>query len=173
MQFQVPQFIDTEDKIVGPLTLRQFLYISLGGFVSAISYFILNTWLFVIIAFVIMAIAVGMAFIKINGQPLIKLVRAAAQFYWKPQTYIWKSPAAAALPSTPQPHASEPKGISLEKIAAGMALHKSWENLQTGSPSPEKKTSDRQFIEKRMNERYQIYQRVAGDRQAARRVDYR
>ncbi|TSC61742.1 MAG: SsrA-binding protein, partial [Parcubacteria group bacterium Athens0416_74] len=30
MQFQVPQFIEVEDKIVGPLTFKQFVFIA-GG----------------------------------------------------------------------------------------------------------------------------------------------
>jgi hypothetical protein len=59
-------------------------------------------------------------------------------------------------------------------IASGGSLHKSWEGLQTGTPPPEaKKTSASQFIEKKMAERYQIFQRPTGDRAAARRVDYR
>ena len=34
MQFQVPQGIDMEDKIVGPLTLIQFLYLLVGGVID-------------------------------------------------------------------------------------------------------------------------------------------
>ncbi len=170
MQFQVPQFIETEDKVVGPFSLRQFIYIGAGGLVSMVLYFFTATWLFVIGFVIIMGAAFAIAFIKINGQPLIKILEAATNYYWKPQTYVWK-PAAPIAPSVPQ--ATAPQGINLEAIAAGMALHKSWEAVQTGSPAPAKKTSDREFIEKRMNERYQIFQHVAGDRAAARRVDYR
>ena len=171
MQFQVPQFIDTEDKVVGPFSLRQFLYIGIGAFFCAILYFFVATWLFAIGSIIIMGAAAAIAFVKVNGQPFIKLLGAAAGYYWKPQAYVWKTPTPA---HAGMPHvAAEPRGINLEAIAAGMALHKSWETLQTGSPEPEKKASDREFIEKRMNERYQIFQRVSGDRQAARRVDYR
>ena len=169
MQFQVPQFIETEDKVVGPFSLRQFLYIGIGAFVSAIFYFFVATWLFVIVFLVVMSIAAALAFVKVNGQPFIKIMEAAMNYYWKPQAYIWKAETPVTAGAG---HAGmEPQGINLEAIAAGMALHKSWENLQTGS-KPEK-TSDREFIEKRINERYQIFQRVSGDRQAARRVDYR
>ncbi|KKS92044.1 MAG: hypothetical protein UV69_C0039G0006, partial [Parcubacteria group bacterium GW2011_GWE2_43_12] len=31
-QFVVPQFIDVEDKIIGPITVRQFIIIMVGGF---------------------------------------------------------------------------------------------------------------------------------------------
>ncbi len=167
MQFQVPQFIETEDKVVGPLSLRQFLYIGIGGIVCAVMYFLVATWLFFVISFFIMGGAIALAFVRVNGQPFLRIATAAADFYWKPHTYTWRAP------ETIQPAQStrEPGGISLEKIAAGLALHKSWENLQTGVKPA--KTSDREFIEKRMNERYQIFQKVSGDRQAAKRVDYR
>jgi len=170
MQFQVPQFIETEDKVVGPFSLRQFMFIGAGGLISAIFYFFVQTWLFIIAALIIMGAAVAIAFVKINGQPFIKILAAALDFYWKPQSYMWKpemaTPAAAAQKTV------QTSGISLEAIASGIALHKSWENLQTGTP-PTQKTSASQLIEKRMNERYQILEKVTGDRQAAKRVDYR
>ena len=171
MQFQVPQFIETEDKVVGPFSLRQFLYIGIAGFIAALFYFFVQTWLFVIVFIIVMGTATALAFIKINGQPFIKVLKAAIDYYWKPQAYIWKTELPHMEVPAQKP-ATAPSGINLEAIAAGMALHKSWENLQTGV-KPENKTSDREFIEKRMNERYQIFQRVSGDREAARRVDYR
>jgi hypothetical protein len=168
MQFQVPQFIETEDKVVGPFSLRQFLYIGVGGLISAVFYFFVQTWLFVIAAIIIMGAAAAIAFVKVNGQPFIKILTAALGFYWKPQAYVWKPETAPATARRP----TQPSGISLEAIASGIALHKSWENLQTGTPAPNK-TSAAEMIEKRMNQRYQILEKVAGDRQAAKRVDYR
>ncbi|MDR3581915.1 MAG: PrgI family protein [Candidatus Pacebacteria bacterium] len=168
MQFQVPQFIETEDKVVGPFSLRQFLYIGAGGLISAIFYFFVQTWLFIIAAIIIMGIAAAIAFVKVNGQPFTKIMSAALDFYWKPQAYIWKPEATAPAMQKP----ARESGISLESIASGMALHKSWENLQTGTPIVPK-TSDREFIENRMNQRYQIMEKLTGDRQAAKRVDYR
>jgi len=37
-QFTVPQFIDVEDKILGPITIRQFLILLVGCIVIFISY---------------------------------------------------------------------------------------------------------------------------------------
>ena len=34
MMFSVPQFIDVEDKIIGPLTLKQFIYLAGGAGLS-------------------------------------------------------------------------------------------------------------------------------------------
>jgi hypothetical protein len=188
MQYQVPQFIETEDKIVGPFTLRQFLYVGVAGVVCGICYFLVQTWLFLIVGFIVMGGALALSFLKVNGRPLIKVGLSAFNFYWKPQTYVWKAVDAIEQPKKPAQQAAHssapiehPKPFQqaaralppIEAIASGDSLHKSWESLQTGTPPEGKKTSDRQFLEKKMAERYQIFQRKTGDRVAARRVDYR
>ncbi len=172
MQYQVPQFIDTEDKVVGPFSLRQFAYVGAAGLVSAIAYFLLQTWLFLIVALVLVGGSLALSFVKINGRPLIKIATAAFYFYWKPQMYVWKSEHPAATASRRTPVATVRELPPIQTIAQGNSLHKSWENLQTGTPET-KEMSARQFIEKKMAERYQIFQRDSGDRMAARRVDYR
>ncbi len=170
MQYQVPQFIETEDKVVGPFSLRQFAYVGAASVVSGIAYFLLQTWLFFIVALIFIGGSLALSFIKINGRPLIKVGLSAFNFYWKPQMYVWK-PDHPIAPQRPV-HTVARELPPIETIASGSSLHKSWENLQTGTPAV-KKTSDRQFIEKKMAERYQIFQRQSGDRAAARRVDYR
>jgi hypothetical protein len=182
MQYQVPQFIDTEDKLVGPFSLRQFMFVGAAAMISAICYFFVQTWLFVIVAIVSLGGALALSFVKINGRPLIKIAISAFNFYWKPQTYIWKPDhpvapkkvAPVIVRELPPIRVLPPVRVlpPIKTIALGSSLHKSWENLQTGTPE-KKKTSDRQFIEKKMAERYQIFQRQSGDRTAARRVDYR
>jgi len=171
MQYQVPQFIETEDKVVGPFSIRQFAYVGAAAVVSGMCYFFLQTWLFAIVALILIGGALALSFVKVNGRPLIKVGVAAFNYYWKPQMYVWKSEHPA-----PAQHAAPTVTRELPPIAAiasGNSLHKSWENLQTGTPAPGKMQSDRQFVEKKMTERYQIFQRQSGERDAARRVDYR
>ena len=38
MRFQVPQFIEVEDKIFGPMTLKQFIYMAGGAGLSFLIY---------------------------------------------------------------------------------------------------------------------------------------
>jgi hypothetical protein len=166
MQFQVPQFIETEDKVVGPLTLRQFMYVAGAGVASAILYFSVATWLWLMLTVILLGGAIGVSFIKIQGRPLSNVILSALGFYWRPQTYIWKSEEQPT--GTAQRQDEEGSGISLEKIITGAALHKRWENLQTGQKTPEGK-----MVENKMNARYQIFRRISGEREAARRVDYR
>lgn len=191
MQFQVPQFIETEDKIVGPLSLRQFIFIGAGGLLCGLLYFILQTWLWLTLAIIIMAVAISISFLKIQGRPFTRVVLSAFNFYWRPQTYVWQ-PEHEALERREEPKPEKPahKSASVAEIlskmkvtapatpvaaadsraavAEGSALHKSWQNVQTGE-----KISDREFTEKKMYGRYQIFQKMEGDRAAARRVDYR
>jgi len=169
MQFQVPQFIETEDKVVGPFSLRQFAFVGVACLVSAIFYFLVSTWLFFIIAIILIGGALALSFVKVEGRSLTRIVLSALNFYWKPQTYVWQAEREATkIQTTPKE-----KGVSVEQIAnivAGSSLHKKWQKVQTGEAA---KTSDRQFLEKKMDERYQIFRKISGDRNAARRVDYR
>jgi len=82
-QFQVPQFIEVENKIVGPLSLKQFLYLAVAGIVCFMLYFILQLWLWLLITAILGGSAVALAFIKYNGQPLPKVAWAAFTFFWK------------------------------------------------------------------------------------------
>jgi len=90
MQFQVPQFIDIEDKIIGPLTLKQFLYMAGGLMVLAFLWLYLELGLFIIVAVPIVLLSLALAFYKINGRPFIYFLGALATYLTKPRLYLWK-----------------------------------------------------------------------------------
>lgn len=171
MQFQVPQFIETEDKLVGPLTLRQFMYVGAAAGLSFLLFFTMPTWLWFILTVFLAGFAFALAFVKINGQSLVRVIFAAFRFFWQPQTYVWQPEHPgfrkdkAAMSEFTRP------GFSLENIMAGLALKNTWGRLQTGT----RKTTEGQGREvaKKIAERYQIFERISGERRAARRIDYR
>lgn len=89
MQFKVPQNIDLEDKIIGPLTLIQFVYLMIGG---AIFYIMLktgNTTLLVFIGIPVALFALFLAFIKINDQPFSKFVITLMSYIARPKQRVW------------------------------------------------------------------------------------
>lgn len=92
MQFQVPQFINIEDKIIGPLTLKQFLYILFGGIALFILYNLVNLFVFILLAIPIAALVYALAFIKIHKQPFINVIKNFLGFLKKPDFYVWKKP---------------------------------------------------------------------------------
>ncbi len=91
MQFQVPQFIEIEDKIFGPLTLKQFLYLG-GGVGAAIALYIYIPYKIVAIIIIlpIIAFSLALAFYKVNGQAFIDTVESAFYFYLGNKLYLWK-----------------------------------------------------------------------------------
>lgn len=92
MQFQVPQFIDIEDKVIGPFTIKQFLYLLCAGVIIFILSKILNLFATIILAIPIISIAVALSFIKIGGQPFVVIIKNFIGFLKKPDFYVWKKP---------------------------------------------------------------------------------
>lgn len=121
-QFQVPQFIDIEDKIIGPLTLRQFLYLLGGGAIVVVARALFVPFLFYIISFFVLGLSFALAFYKVNGIPFPKIIAAALSYLSRPRLYIWKQeelpskkPSVVSAASTaPAPKATESK---LEDLA--------------------------------------------------------
>ena len=75
MRYQVPQFIEIEDKIFGPLTIKQFVYLAGGAALAYLVYASLNAHIPLFLTIVLMvppaALGVALAFYKINGKPFI------------------------------------------------------------------------------------------------------
>lgn len=91
MRFQVPQFIEVEDKIFGPLTLKQFIYVAGGAGLSFLVYVLVgNLILSLVPIIVIMGLSCALAFFKVNNRPLINSVEAAFKYYTTDKLYIWK-----------------------------------------------------------------------------------
>lgn len=93
MQFQVPQNIDLEDKIVGPLTMTQFVYVLGGGLIDYLLFQSLaqqSFALFLFLAIPITLVALAFAFLKIQEQPLTHFFTAWLIYLSKPKKRIWK-----------------------------------------------------------------------------------
>lgn len=124
MQFNVPQFIDIEDRIVGPLTAKQLGWLALGGFILLIIWNFLDFTAFILAAIFIVTLSVGLAFFKPQGMSLFSFLASSIFFMTKPKVYIWKrSPKKNKLEKRPQkkPVAMAPKRAlkkeSVEKIS--------------------------------------------------------
>ncbi len=92
MQFKVPQNIDMADRIVGPLTLVQFLYLLLGGIVDYILFSVIapiNVTLYFSVAVPIGIFSFALAFLKIQDQSFGKFVIAFIVYLFRPKTRVW------------------------------------------------------------------------------------
>lgn len=91
MQFAVPQFTDVEDKLIGPLTLKQFLILLATGGICLFFYSLLGFSLFFFLFSLPFAIVgLGLAFGSFNGRPLFGFIGAFISFLTKPQARIFK-----------------------------------------------------------------------------------
>ncbi len=90
MRFQLPQFIETETKIVGPFTLQQFLWIAGGASFVFLLYTLVKGVLFFIFAIPIAGIFLALAFWKIDGVPLIVYVTYSLSYVTNPKKYLFK-----------------------------------------------------------------------------------
>lgn len=88
-QFVVPQFIDVEDKIIGPISARQFVILLAAGLVDALLFKLLRFEIFLLVGIPIIAFAGIFAFIKINGQPFHFFLLNLLQTFRKPQLRVW------------------------------------------------------------------------------------
>ncbi|MBI5732162.1 MAG: PrgI family protein [Candidatus Magasanikbacteria bacterium] len=113
MQFVVPQFIDVEDKIFGPITVRQFIIILVDGLILAVIYKLVDLSLFVVLFLLFGGAGFVLAFVKINGQPFHYFLLNFLQTMRKPPLRVWQKKYSAAelkkLARVEQPPLPTPK----------------------------------------------------------------
>ncbi|MBI2121185.1 MAG: PrgI family protein [Candidatus Wildermuthbacteria bacterium] len=91
MQFQVPQFIERESKIIGPLTFRQFVFIALaagGGFAL---FFVLPFGMFLVAAIILGFLAIMLAFVKVGPKTMPEVLLTMFSYGISTKTYFWRS----------------------------------------------------------------------------------
>lgn len=110
MQFRVPQFIDMEDKIFGPLTLKQFAYVLGAGALSFLLWTLIPSAIIAIIFIIpIASFFLALAFLKINERPFIDVMESAFRYYTGSKVYTWKQPKEGEVPTT---HVEEVVAVS-------------------------------------------------------------
>ncbi|MDE1919240.1 MAG: PrgI family protein [Patescibacteria group bacterium] len=90
MEYHVPQFIEVEDKIVGPLTLRQFIYIAGAGGLCVVFFAYFSLVYAIILSIPVVAFAGALAFYKVNGKAFIEILEAGFNYYTSAKLFLWK-----------------------------------------------------------------------------------
>jgi len=91
MQFQVPQFIEVEDKIFGPLTFKQFIYMGGGAGACYIVYRVLPLFIAGPLVLIVAGLAAALAFFQFNGRPFILGMENAFFFLIRGKLYLWNN----------------------------------------------------------------------------------
>lgn len=90
MQFRVPQFIDVEDKIFGPFTFKQFIYLAGGAGICYVLWQTMPTFIAILLILPVAALALALAFYKVNGKPFIQVMEAYFSYIGQSKLYLWK-----------------------------------------------------------------------------------
>ncbi len=120
MDYQVPQFIDVEDKIFGPLTLKQFIYLA-GGIGICVGVFLYLPLIFaLLIGIPVLGFVGALAFYKINGKPFIEILEAGFNYYIGRHLYLWKKEkepeTVVVAPQVPVAETRQRIGLSESKL---------------------------------------------------------
>lgn len=102
MKYQVPQFIEIEDKIFGPFTFKQFIYLAGGAGICFMAYKLLPLIYGIFIMLPAVAVSASLAFYKPNNRPLIDMVEAAFNYIITSKLYIWRKVENKIEPKTTQ-----------------------------------------------------------------------
>ena len=86
----MPQFLDVEDKIIGPVSVRQFIEMIIGAALIFIAYKIFDFSLFIVTAFVTGVATLILAFVKINGQNFHYFILNFIITFTRPRLKVWR-----------------------------------------------------------------------------------
>src|SRR3989338_1501675 len=126
-QFQVPQFITVEDRIIGPLTLKQFFYLLVAAAIALIGWALLHFILFAFVAVPLATLFAAMAFLKINERPLPTMFFSAINYYLRPRLYLWrKVPEKKEVSALPSPRQAPSLLADVPKLSESKLSDLAW-----------------------------------------------
>lgn len=124
MQFTVPQFIDVEDKVLGPISVRQFvIFLVTAGFIF-VELKVFQLVIGIIAGVFTFALAGALAFVKINGRPFHYFVLTVIQSFKEPRLKVWSKESVPGelkhrrmKVTKPKAEAAAPKRLMLSRLA--------------------------------------------------------
>lgn len=132
MQFTVPQFIEKEGKIVGPLTFKQFIFVGTAGGLCIFLYFIIPFNAFIVATIVLVLSSLALAFLKIEKTPLPIFIKNVFVFLFGPKVYLWqRKNTAPKIMETAQIIEEENPEESTLKISSKSRLENLFTKLET------------------------------------------
>lgn len=132
LNFQVPQFIEIEDKIFGPLTFKQFVYVTGGaGLCFMIWVYMPFKFLAILLILPVLGLALALAFYKVNNRPFILSLEAAFRYALTHKLYIWKHSLPGAGDKNGGengnlPTAAMPRGLVVPKLSDSKLKDLAW-----------------------------------------------
>ena len=139
MKFQVPQFVEVEDKLFWKLTLKQFIYVAGGGGMCLIIFLSLPLFIAALLIMPIAGFSLALAFYKYNDRPFISVVESATKYLFNTKLYIWRKVDEPAKPSTAAAPQEDVSSVFVPKLSDSKLKEMSWAlgTKQTMEPTHE------------------------------------
>lgn len=117
-QFTVPQFIERETRVFGPISVRQFFLMLTAGGLIVLSYKLIPSAMGFIAASILIAGVFSIfAFVKVNGRPFHYFILNASEVYTRPKLRLWNRSAKAQSAEKIQKERSASKKEMPEPLA--------------------------------------------------------
>lgn len=126
MQFQVPQFIEVEDKIFGPLTFKQFVYIGGGLGTAYIVFRLLPLLIAAPLMIGVVGLAAALAFFQLNGRPFIIGMESAFYYLIHSKLYLWNNEKKAAKATALKQVSSQAAAPYIPKLSESRLHDLAW-----------------------------------------------
>lgn len=123
MQFKVPQDVQREDTIIGPLTLKQMIIIGVGGglaygiYVSLSKTYFIEIWLPPVA--IISIITLAFAFLKVHSLPFHEFLMDFIEYHLLPRKRIWIQGTALPFVSSLEKKKEKQTKLKLAKDESG------------------------------------------------------
>lgn len=125
MEYQVPQFIEVEDKIFGPFTLKQFVYVAGGVGLCAILVLYLPSVIGIVLAIPVAAFSAALAFYRVNNKSFVEVLEAGFKYYTTERLYLWKKDHSGSAKG-PAAAAQEPVRAPLQTMSRSKLHELAW-----------------------------------------------
>lgn len=126
MRFQVPQFIDIEDKIFGPFTFKQFIYLAGGAGSAYALYRLLPIYISIFLILPVLGVALALTFYKVNGKPFVEVMQAYFIYVFKGKLFIWKQRKAEKKKKEEEKKVKTPALGNIPKLTESRLSDISW-----------------------------------------------
>ena len=124
MRYQVPQFIEVEDKIFGPFTFKQFIYLAGAAGICVVAFTFLPKFFALLVSMPVAVFGAALAFYKVNDKPFINVVESFFNYLMTNKLYIWRKEEKAPVATTIQ--AKSPDQIYVPKLSESKLKELTW-----------------------------------------------
>jgi hypothetical protein len=124
MKFEVPQFIDVEDKVFGPFTFKQFIYIAGGAGLAVVIWVFTPHLIGIPLIAAVVGLAGALAFYKVNEKPFVFFLESMIRFFLGSKLYIWKKEARKVEKKTES--AAMESGLTVPRLSDSKLRDLAW-----------------------------------------------